>query len=391
MTLTDYKVKFVPPDMTEEAFLQVLREGGSPVTAHEARAIYSYCVARQLSPAFLLGMFRKESSFGKYGSAAETHSLGNTRPPSFGVPHIGVTDRNFSRYATWTDGGVSTVARFFDHAPYQGKDTVATIIPVWAPPSENDTAKYVADVLADIARYASPAGSGTTGGMNVPKIALASGHHNSSGGDAFEVQQTGPLCKAVAEHCRALGMDARVVQPGDGLGTIAGSLDVVGNTVVKWAQQDGWVPDIFLECHTEGGGGAGCFAIYPDWGGDVDADVRDRLGPDVARAVATLTGLGVRGDGTMSEQATGVGASGSRLGIFRTTAPIAASTTRLIIEYGAHDKEPDLSIAKGANFADRCGRATAGAFAAFLGWQAPQQPATVESPVLRALRALWAA
>jgi hypothetical protein len=201
-----------------------------------------------------------------------------------------------------------------------------------------------------------------------PKIALASGHHNSSGGDAFEREQTGPLCAAVAQHCRALGMDVRCVQPDDGMGYIAGSLDVVGNTVTAWARS-GWVPDVFLECHTEGGGGRGAFAIYPDWAPDVDEAVRDTLGPLAAGLVAQATGLGMGagGDGVMSERQTGVGGQGSRLGIFRTTATLQ-STRRLIIEYGAHDKQPDLGIATIPGFADKCGQATAEAFADYLGW-----------------------
>lgn len=245
-------------------------------------------------------------------------------------------------------------------------------------------ANYVGKILgvANTLLLTLPVAPGPTKETTMPKIALASGHHNSSGGDAIEKEQTGPLCAAVAKHCRALGMDVRAVQPNDGMGFIAGSLDVVGNTVVKWADS-GWVPDIFLECHTEGGGGTGVFAIYPDWGTDVDTDVQKKLGPLVSKAVALATGLklGAGGDGVMSEQQTGVGGDGFRLGIFRTTAPIAADTTRLIIEYGAHDKQPDLAIAKAPGFAEKCGKATAAAFAAFLGL--PTQPnagSVVEAP-----------
>ena len=215
-----------------------------------------------------------------------------------------------------------------------------------------------------------------------PRIALAAGHKNSSGGDAFEQSQTGPLCAAVAQHCRALGMDVRVVQPDDGRGMFPGGLDAVGRRVVEWAEA-GWVPDVFLEVHTEGGGSTGAFAIWPDWGDDVDIDVRDELGPLVANAVALGTGLRVRGDGTMSEKQTGVGAQGSRLGIFRTTEPIKGTTTRLIVEYGAHDKEPDLSIAKGPGFAEACGEATAAALAEYLDWTVTPPAPTVESPFIR--------
>lgn len=210
----------------------------------------------------------------------------------------------------------------------------------------------------------------------MPKIAIASGHHNTDGGDQFEYQQTGELTRAVARHCRALGMDVRVVTPADGLGMFAGGIWDVAAAVVKLAT-GGWVPDIFLETHTEGGGGTGVFAIYPDAAGDVDTDVKDTLGPLVANRIAAATGLklGAGGDGVMSERQTGVGAGGSRLGIFNKTAPIRASTTRLIIEYGAHDKEPDLSIVKRPGFYDAAGKATAQAFAAFLG--VATQPVTV--------------
>lgn len=201
------------------------------------------------------------------------------------------------------------------------------------------------------------------------RVALAAGHRNTSGGDAFEREQTAAITPALARQCRALGMDVRVAQPDDGAGMFRGGLDAVGNAVVKWADA-GWEPDFFVEVHTEGGGGSGVFCIYPDWGDDVDADVRDRLGPAIARRVAAATGLPVRrstGEGVMSERATGVGLQGFRLGIFRTTAPLKASCTRLIVEYGAHDREPDLTIAGQPDFAERCALATAEALAEFAG------------------------
>lgn len=176
-------------------------------------------------------------------------------------------------------------------------------------------------------------------------------------------------------------MDVRVLTPGDGAGMFAGGIWDVARAAVALVQ-GGWVADIMLETHTEGGGGRGVFAIYPDAAGDLDTDVRDRLGPLVARKVAATTGLAIGGlrNGTMGERETGVGRQNFRLGIFGQTEPIKATTTRLIIEYGAHDKEPDLSIAKGAGFADKCGRATAEAFAEFLGYVPQVQAATEQAP-----------
>ena len=168
MTLADYTVKGVSRDMAAADFLAVLRAAGSPVRDDQALEVYSYALSRSLSPAFLLAMFHHESTYGRFGSATTTHSWGNTRPPSFGAPQTGVSDRFFSIYADWIDGGISTVARLFDHKPYDGLVTVRQIIRVWAPPVENTTERYIDAVLADIEQW--------TGGdaVAVPKPPLKS-------------------------------------------------------------------------------------------------------------------------------------------------------------------------------------------------------------------------
>ncbi len=207
------------------------------------------------------------------------------------------------------------------------------------------------------------------------RIALAAGHHNSDGGNAVEYAQTGRLCQAVAAACRDLGLDVRVFTPGDGLGARPDGIWDLARAVVA-AAHAGWSPDILLETHTEGAGPAarGVFAIYPDWGDDVDVDVRDRLGLSVTRRIAAATGLPVRGDGVLSERATGVGLTGYRLGLFGQTAAIKATCTRLIIEYGSHDAPADLAIIDRPGFYAQAGRATARAFADFLGVPTPNTP-----------------
>ena len=150
MTIPDYRAKGVTADMPFAPFVDVLHAAGSPVTPEEAWQVYAYCLKRGLSPAFLLAMFHHESGYGRFGSAVGTHSWGNTRPPSYGVADVGITDRFFSVYNTWVEGGVSTVARLFDHTPYLTKQTVRQIIPIWAPASENDVERYIEAVLADI-------------------------------------------------------------------------------------------------------------------------------------------------------------------------------------------------------------------------------------------------
>jgi len=155
MVVTDTTpVKFVGQAVVEATFLAALAGRGSPALG-EAALVYDYCAARGLAADFLVGMFQMESRCGTDPAAicvappTPTHSWGNTSEPSYGSPGTGdppVRGR-FTVYADWYDGGISTVARFFEHPPYDGKVTVREIIETWAPPSENDTEHYIAQVV----------------------------------------------------------------------------------------------------------------------------------------------------------------------------------------------------------------------------------------------------
>lgn len=380
------RVKNVPQSITRENAIMHLQERKSPA-APVAGRVYDYAVARQLDARFLLGVFEVESQSGTDPNAialtVPTHSWGNTTNPSFGDPGLGppYARGRFTRYADWYAGGISTVARFFDHAPYAGKDTVRAIIETWAPPEENDTERYIARVVEIM--------NALGGDMTAtPIIAISAGHHNKQGGDRKEIEQTGELANALGIACRALGMTVVHLTPDEGRGFSPLSLDTLAAKINVMNP----LPAIYIECHTEGGGGSGVFTIYPDWDDDVDTDVRDTLGPGVSRAVAAATGLklGAGGDGVMSEKQTGVGSTGSRLGIFRATAPVRREVTRCIVEFGAHDRQPDLGIADTPGFALKCANATALAFAKFLGWQVPI-PAPTADPITQDLIAWYMA
>jgi N-acetylmuramoyl-L-alanine amidase len=204
--------------------------------------------------------------------------------------------------------------------------------------------------------------------MAMTRIALSSGHHNASGArdSALEKSITGPVTAGLARACRAAGFDVRVVQPDDGLGTFPGTLDRVAAKVVEWAQ-GGWIPDIFLEVHGDSLSTRGCFAVYPDWGDDVDTQVRDQLGPALATAIQQATGIPRRGPGALSEKLTGVGAGGHRLGVFAGTRSLKIGTRRLIMEIGSYGTSADLKIMQAAGFPEKIGQALAGALATFAG------------------------
>lgn len=171
MTLTDYRVIGIAPDLTEAQFVAILRAANSPALG-AGSAVYRYAVARRVSVAFLLAMFHRESGMGKAGTATITHSWGNTRTPVHGgVIPVRLTAPGEARsgvfpvFRDWIDGGIATVARWVDYAPYAGKTTVRQIIPIWAPASDgNSPESYIAGVLASIAGWVGEAASAAKGG-----------------------------------------------------------------------------------------------------------------------------------------------------------------------------------------------------------------------------------
>jgi hypothetical protein len=314
----------------------------------EAEQIYNIIVAQKVDPAFLLAIFRHESMLGLSGLAVANKNPGNTRSSLTGTGIVVDTVKGkFVRYPNWTAGFEDLAVRLT--APYyvywrKGLGTIGQIIPVFAPEFDgNDPEAYIGNVVKLMNTWI---GEGSNNNKMTLKIALAAGHHNSDGGSQVEAAITGPLCHFYAMAFRELGCDVRVITPDDGLGQYPGGLQDVAAKVVEWANA-GWVADLFLECHTQGLGDAsvrGCFAIYPDWGGDTDIAVRDGLGLRMVKAISGATGIPVWSRGVMSEKSTGVGISGYRLGIFLRTAPIAAKTTRLIVEHGAHTNPQDLTL-----------------------------------------------
>jgi len=169
--LDDAQVIGVAPDISFAVFEAFLREQGSPALS-AARAVYDYCVQRQVSPSMILGMFEHESSCGTAGTATQTHSWGNTRAPNFGVDYQGPTVPGrsgvFPVFRDWADGGISTVARLVEHAPYRGKTHVREIIRTWAPASDlNSPSAYATAVLARMSELRSR--EAPLGGSMIPK------------------------------------------------------------------------------------------------------------------------------------------------------------------------------------------------------------------------------
>jgi len=184
-------------------------------------------------------------------------------------------------------------------------------------------------------------------------VLIGAGHRNKQGGNQYEADMNGKKCRAIMDQFVAwggvtkFGYDMRCYTPDNGLGW--SSLDL-NEVPVTGFQDPAWPVDLMVELHSEGGGGRqGAFVIYPDWGSDVDVDVRDH-GKVFVDTLDEETGMGYRtlpapgGVGLMSEKQTGVGLQGFRLGVFRDTEQFRARTTRLIFEQGAHDAAEDRAV-----------------------------------------------
>lgn len=94
-----------------------------------------------VDPAILMAFFWHESHYGTQGIANQTDSVGNLRPLA-NQPEL----NGYRYYRSWAEG-VDDAYRLLRSYAVNGAPTVATAIPVWAPPTDNnDDSSYIADV-----------------------------------------------------------------------------------------------------------------------------------------------------------------------------------------------------------------------------------------------------
>jgi N-acetylmuramoyl-L-alanine amidase len=372
------RVVGVAPRISPARFEQILHSAASPA-ADSARAMYEAIVATGVDPAFALAFFKHESQFGSVGVCHDfdTHSPGNTRSSRIGVTgFVDVPGKGrYVKYGDWVTGMRDACYRLvdpvFDYATARAT-SIEQILPIWAPTSDSNSPQVYIQSVVNLMNGWSDLATGqetsSTPSMKL-KIALSAGHHNTDGGSPVEQAITGPLCHYYADAFRALGHDVRVITPQDGLGYSPIGLQEVAQKVVDWAAA-GWQPDLYLETHTQGLADTtvrGCFGIYPDWGNDIDLEVRNGLAARVCQAINRAVGIPIYQAGVMSEKSTGVGISGYRLGIFLVTAPVAGHTTRLIIEHGAHSNPQDRAILQDPANQKKIAQASAAAIVTYFG------------------------
>ncbi len=96
-----------------------------------------------VNPAFALAFFTKESSCGTAGDNLSAHNFGNIRW-SYGYATL---DQVWRAYPTWTAGMEAWFKLIRDNYYNQGARSLADVLPIYAPETENDTTLYMNQVM----------------------------------------------------------------------------------------------------------------------------------------------------------------------------------------------------------------------------------------------------
>ena len=132
------------PTLNAAFINQVLTSYNSPA-AGQGQALYDLGVKYQIDPAFALAFFMHESDFGTQGEAKTTRSLGNLRciDGAACVNTDGQTcqpgDSCYASFSSWQAGFEAWYRLIRNlYVAQWGLDTVDSIIPVYAPPADNN-------------------------------------------------------------------------------------------------------------------------------------------------------------------------------------------------------------------------------------------------------------
>jgi hypothetical protein len=136
------------PSISPQEIDGILAEYGSPAQG-SGQKIYDLGIQYGIDPAYALAFFIHESSAGTAGAAVETRSWGNIE--CAGYP---TCNGRWRSYTSWEEGAEDWY-RLIDAEYIQGRGitTVAEVIPVYAPSTENDVQAYIATITDMVAGW----------------------------------------------------------------------------------------------------------------------------------------------------------------------------------------------------------------------------------------------
>ncbi|HMA34387.1 MAG TPA: glucosaminidase domain-containing protein, partial [Chloroflexia bacterium] len=128
----------------------------SPI-AGEADAYFDLCVQYGINPAVALAFFSKESDRGTTGVAVQTRSWGNQRRARQAARSTGTLQTQwgpFAIYRNWRDSLADWCETLLSEVyKGEGRTTVRSVIPKYAPAFENNTTLYIHQTLERLSRW----------------------------------------------------------------------------------------------------------------------------------------------------------------------------------------------------------------------------------------------
>jgi hypothetical protein len=136
------------PSLTAQQINTILTNAGSPA-AGSGSTFYQDSITYNIDDAVALSFFHHESTYGLYGAATQTHSIGNINCTD-GYNCIG----RFRAYGSWSAGIDDWYQLIKTVYVGQGLSTVEAIIPHYAPNSDgNSESGYIAAVESDVSSW----------------------------------------------------------------------------------------------------------------------------------------------------------------------------------------------------------------------------------------------
>lgn len=136
------------PSITAEQFDTILRDYNSPA-AGAGDPVTDYAKTKRIDTAYVLYIFIHESTAGTNPNwNAETKNVGNIICAGYPTC-IG----RFRKYETWIDGFKATIDLLAYYRDDLGIQTIDAAIHKWAPPTENDTSRYVESLKENVNKW----------------------------------------------------------------------------------------------------------------------------------------------------------------------------------------------------------------------------------------------
>ena len=143
-SVSDVRLVGGRPSLSVAFINRVLSVAGSPAVGL-GQTLYDESAKTGIDDAVALGFFQHESTFGRYGVATVTNSLGNIICAG-AARCVG----RFRWYPSWQAGAIDWYMLLSTQYLAHGLVTLEQIVPVYAPASENNVSAYITAVRSAV-------------------------------------------------------------------------------------------------------------------------------------------------------------------------------------------------------------------------------------------------